>query len=57
MCENDEDYNAIWILVRRYRPISLLNTLTKLTERTILTRKKDEIEEHNLVPDTQNGFR
>jgi hypothetical protein len=40
-----------------YRPISLLSGLSKVLERTILTRLNRHCDEHNIIPDTQHGFR
>jgi len=40
-----------------YRPISLLNTLGKLTEKLIHTRLLKIIDRHQLIPDEQFGFR
>ena len=40
-----------------YRPISLLPTLGKLTERLILSRLEDECDELSLLPKEQFGFR
>lgn len=39
-----------------YRPISLLNTLSKLTEKIILVRLNEIRDRHNLLPDIQFGF-
>lgn len=58
--------NAIIILIPKpgknhthpenHRPISLLNTLAKLTERIILTRLNEEIIDKNVIPMEQFGF-
>lgn len=40
-----------------YRPISLLPTLSKLFEKVLLKRLKPIIEERNLIPSHQFGFR
>ena len=40
-----------------YRPISLLPTVGKITERVILDRLNAQIEELNLMPPEQFGFR
>lgn len=40
-----------------HRPISLLNTFSKLTERIILTRLTEDIEDRNIIPNIQYGFR
>ena len=40
-----------------YRPISLLSTLGKITERIILTRLQEQCSELNVIPDEQFGFR
>ena len=40
-----------------YRPISLLPTIGKLYERLVLTRMRDHIEDNNLIPFVQFGFR
>lgn len=40
-----------------YRPISLLSAISKIAERIIETRLKEEIEEKQLLPDHQFGFR
>lgn len=42
---------------QNYRPISLLPTMGKIAERVILTRLQEEVEELNLVPNEQFGFR
>ena len=43
--------------VKGYRPISLLPVVSKLFEKLILKRLKPIIEEHNLIPSHQFGFR
>lgn len=40
-----------------YRPISLLSSISKVFERIILTRLKCHLEENNIIPDHQHGFR
>ena len=40
-----------------YRPISLLNTLSKLFERVILNRLDEWIMKNNLISNVQSGFR
>jgi hypothetical protein len=40
-----------------HRPISLLSTLSKLLERFVLTRMLDWLENRNLLPPFQSGFR
>lgn len=40
-----------------YRPISLLSTLSKITEKVILRRIQDHLTENNILPDEQFGFR
>lgn len=40
-----------------YRPISLLSCLSKIAERCILTRLNEELENLNVVPHVQFGFR
>ncbi|MDD9339936.1 MAG: reverse transcriptase family protein, partial [Providencia heimbachae] len=40
-----------------YRPISLLNTLSKIAEKVILAKINNHIDAHELLPDTQFGFR
>lgn len=42
---------------RSYRPISLLNSFGKILERIIYTRLTNIIEEKNLLPSVQFGFR
>lgn len=44
-------------LATSYRPISLLSALGKLFERVLLPRLTDHLEDHNLLPDFQFGFR
>lgn len=43
--------------VSNYRPISLTSTLAKLTERVILRRVQDTIDENNTLMSEQFGFR
>lgn len=40
-----------------YRPISLLNTLSKITEKILLTRLQKHIRKNRLLNDAQFGFR
>ncbi|KAH1016999.1 hypothetical protein HUJ05_007737 [Dendroctonus ponderosae] len=42
---------------QNYRPISLLPTISKVAERVILLRLKDDVEPLNLLPPEQFGFR
>src|SRR5699024_4391753 len=42
---------------KSYRPISLLNTMSKLTERIIKTRLEKETRDKKLYPNEQFGFR
>ena len=42
---------------KSYRPISLLPTLAKIFERLLLNRLKEMIEQRNLIPEYQFGFR
>jgi hypothetical protein len=44
-------------LITSYRPISLLPILSKLFEKLLLKRLNQIIEEQNLIPDHQFGFR
>lgn len=44
-------------LVSSYRPISLTPILSKLWERTFLTRLKDTIDNQSVIPSHQFGFR
>lgn len=44
-------------LVTSYRPISLLPTLSKIIEKLLLSRLKLIIQDKNLIPDHQFGFR
>lgn len=43
--------------VKSYRPISLLVTFSKLFERILMRRMLPLIEEYNIIPDFQFGFR
>lgn len=59
--------NAIIIMVpkpgldgkfpQNYRPISLLNAISKIGEKIIRTRLNDEVEEKAIIPHEQFGFR
>lgn len=40
-----------------YRPISLLSSLSKVLERILVARINDHLEENNILPDEQGGFR
>lgn len=40
-----------------YRPISLLEVTGKIFEKILNRRLRQYLEEHNLIPDTQHGFR
>lgn len=40
-----------------YRPISLVSSLSKLLERILLTRINWHLEDHEIIPDQQHGFR
>uniref|UniRef100_A0A6M2DPJ2 Putative reverse transcriptase panstrongylus megistus n=1 Tax=Xenopsylla cheopis TaxID=163159 RepID=A0A6M2DPJ2_XENCH len=40
-----------------YRPITLLNTMSKTIEKVILTRIKEHLTEHNIIPHCQYEFR
>lgn len=40
-----------------YRPISLLSSLSKIFESTILNKLEQFTESHHIIPDTQFGFR
>lgn len=44
-------------LTASYRPISLLSTISKVLERIILTRMQLHLDENNIIPDHQFGFR
>lgn len=43
--------------ITNYRPISLLNVFSKIFEKTIKTRLLNYLEENNLLPTSQFGFR
>lgn len=43
--------------VKSYRPISLLNTLSRILEKIIATRLDNESDMNNVIPNTQCGFR
>ncbi|KAG5673197.1 hypothetical protein PVAND_003264 [Polypedilum vanderplanki] len=40
-----------------YRPISLLSSVSKILERIILSRLETHIDNNNIIPDIQHGFR
>lgn len=40
-----------------YRPISLLNTISKIFEKILLNRIDKHIDEHNIIPNSHFGFR
>ena len=40
-----------------YRPISLLSILSKILERIILVRLKNHLQDNNIIPEVQHGFR
>jgi len=40
-----------------YRPISLLSSISKILERVLLYRINEHLEEHNIIPSQQCGFR
>ncbi len=40
-----------------YRPISLLSSLSKILERIVLKRINDHIDDNNIIPPEQHGFR
>lgn len=42
---------------QNYRPISLLSSLGKILEKVIHTRLQDQVDERNIIPDHQYGFR
>lgn len=44
-------------LAQSYRPISLLSSLSKILERVILIRLNQLINEKNVIPEQQHGFR
>lgn len=44
-------------LPNNYRPISLLSSISKILERIILNRLSLHIEDSNIIPDVQFGFR
>lgn len=43
--------------VSSYRPISLLSSISKILERIVLIRINDYLEENNIIPTQQCGFR
>lgn len=43
--------------VSSYRPISLLSSISKILERILLNRINDHIEDNNIIPNEQCGFR
>lgn len=43
--------------VSSYRPISVLPTMSKIFDRIILTRMKAHVEDRQLIPNFQFGFR
>jgi hypothetical protein len=43
-------------LLSSYRPISLLNSLSKILEKIILTRIKNHLSAHDIIPPEQYGF-
>lgn len=43
--------------VSGYRPISLLPAISKIAEKTIYTRLEKQVEDLNMIPDFQYGFR
>jgi hypothetical protein len=43
-------------LLSSYRPISLLNSLSKILEKIILTRIKNHLSAHYIIPPEQYGF-
>ena len=44
-------------LVESYRPVALLNILSKVFEKIIVMRLKTHIDIHNIIPNNQFGFR
>jgi hypothetical protein len=44
-------------IVSNYRPISVLPAFSKILERLIYNRLMDFIEQHNIISDSQYGFR
>jgi Reverse transcriptase (RNA-dependent DNA polymerase) len=44
-------------LALSYRPISLLSSISKILERIVLTRINNFIDEHEIIPPEQHGFR
>ena len=40
-----------------YRPISLLSAISKLLERVVLSRIEEFLENNNVLPEEQQGFR
>lgn len=43
--------------VSSYRPISLLSSISKILERVLLNRINEHIEDNNIIPNQQCGFR
>ena len=43
--------------VSSYRPISLLSSISKILERVLLRRINDHLDENNIIPNQQCGFR
>jgi hypothetical protein len=43
--------------VSSYRPISLLSTMSKILERVLLNRINEHLEDNNIIPNQQCGFR
>ena len=44
-------------LVNNYRPISILTSFSKILERTVYIRTSQFLEKHNIISDSQFGFR